>query len=136
MERLVLFHHLVPHVKVEFLNTLRQPKQNADASVPESFRAKLRPYQKTGFAWLSTMSALGFGACLADDMGLGKTVQVLCWLEKLRCEKPEARVLLIVPASLIGNWEKEKERFAPASCMGKPPPPCSRRRKKTLLFSL
>ena len=97
----------------EFLNTLRQPKQNADASVPESFRAKLRPYQKTGFAWLSTMSALGFGACLADDMGLGKTVQVLCWLEKLRCEKPEARVLLIVPASLIGNWEKEKERFAP-----------------------
>ena len=59
------------------------------------------------------MDELGFGACLADDMGLGKTVQVLAYLEKLRKTKKEARVLLIVPASLLGNWEMEAERFAP-----------------------
>ena len=60
------------------------------------------------------MNRLGFGACLADDMGLGKTVQILAFLEALRAQKPKGRVLLIVPASLLGNWQKEAARFAPA----------------------
>ncbi len=59
------------------------------------------------------MNRLGFGACLADDMGLGKTVQILAFLEALRAQKPKGRVLLIVPASLLGNWQKEAARFAP-----------------------
>ena len=59
------------------------------------------------------MNKLNFGACLADDMGLGKTVQVLAFLEKLRKTKKDASVLLIVPASLLGNWQKEVEKFAP-----------------------
>lgn len=59
------------------------------------------------------MNKLGFGACLADDMGLGKTVQVLAFLEKLRAADKSARALLIVPASLLGNWQKEAAKFAP-----------------------
>ena len=82
--------------------------------VPATVKATLRPYQKTGFHWLSYMQEMGFGACLADDMGLGKTLQVLTWLDDMRRSDPEARVLLIVPASLLGNWKKEAERFTPA----------------------
>ena len=95
------------------LRRLRRPETIRSAVLPRSFRAQLRPYQKTGYTWLRYMDELGFGACLADDMGLGKTVQVLAYLEKLRKTKKEARVLLIVPASLLGNWEMEAERFAP-----------------------
>ena len=96
-----------------FLSALRRPEAIEESPVPQSFHAELRPYQQVGYRWLNRMHSLGFGACLADDMGLGKTVQVLCWLENLRVSRPDARVLLVVPASLIGNWEKEKARFAP-----------------------
>ena len=92
---------------------LRNPKRIRSAVVPRSFQATLRPYQKTGFTWLNYMNQLHFGACLADDMGLGKTVQVLAFLEKLRKSNKEAHVLLVVPASLLGNWQKEVEKFAP-----------------------
>lgn len=95
------------------LHDLRTPKDIRTLAVPKSFAATLRPYQKTGYTWLDYMNRLGFGACLADDMGLGKTVQVLAFLEKLRKAKKQARVLLIVPASLVGNWQKETGKFAP-----------------------
>lgn len=95
------------------LSRLRSPDSIPAPVLPESFRAVLRPYQQTGFTWLNYMDSLGFGACLADDMGLGKTVQVLGYLERLRTDRPEARALLIVPASLLGNWESERARFAP-----------------------
>lgn len=97
----------------DLLKDLRTPKRIRSAIVPKSFRATLRPYQKAGFTWLNYMNKLNFGACLADDMGLGKTVQVLAFLEKLRKTKKDASVLLIVPASLLGNWQKEVEKFAP-----------------------
>ncbi|MDO4554695.1 MAG: DEAD/DEAH box helicase [Lachnospiraceae bacterium] len=96
------------------LRNLRTPVSIRQAAVPKSFRAVLRPYQKTGYTWLTYMSKLGFGACLADDMGLGKTIQVLAFLEKRRKECPEDKILLVVPASLIGNWRKETEKFAPS----------------------
>lgn len=95
------------------LQNMRAPNTMRLAAPPETFHATLRAYQQTGFRWLSYMDELGFGACLADDMGLGKTVQVLAFLEKMRCEKKEARALLVVPASLLGNWQKEAARFAP-----------------------
>ena len=95
------------------LTRLRKPETMQKLAPPETLHAKLRPYQENGYTWLSEMDRLGFGACLADDMGLGKTVQVLAYLERLRAQQEDARVLLVVPASLIGNWQKETERFAP-----------------------
>lgn len=97
----------------ELLYKLRKPKSIANVPLPGDFCAKLRPYQKNGYKWLHYMGELGFGACLADDMGLGKTVQVLAYLDKLRCEEPDAHCLLIVPASLLGNWQKEAAKFTP-----------------------
>jgi non-specific serine/threonine protein kinase len=76
-----------------------------------SFHAALRKYQKNGYHWLYQMSQLGFGACLADDMGLGKTVQMIAFLEYYRVHF-NGSVLLILPASLIGNWQREIEKFA------------------------
>lgn len=98
----------------DLLKKLRQPQNIRQSSLPKSFRATLRPYQKSGYTWLNYMDELGFGACLADDMGLGKTVQVLAYLEKLRKKKGRGKCLLVVPASLIGNWQKESEKFAPS----------------------
>lgn len=95
------------------LQNLRRPESIRKPALPSTFCAKLRPYQDNGFAWLSYMDKLGFGACLADDMGLGKTVQVLAYLEKMRKAGMDSRALLVVPASLIGNWEKEAEKFTP-----------------------
>ena len=95
------------------LQNLRRPEAIRKAALPRSVHATLRPYQANGYTWLNYMDKLGFGACLADDMGLGKTVQVLAYLEKLRTAKKASKVLLIVPASLIGNWEKEAGKFTP-----------------------
>lgn len=80
--------------------------------VEPSFKASLRHYQQEGYNWLNQMNDFGFGACLADDMGLGKTVQILAFLEKNRKES-KGQTLLILPASLIGNWEREVEKFTP-----------------------
>lgn len=100
------------------LRTLRQPRHLKRPAIPDSLHAQLRPYQEDGYAWLLQMDQLGFGACLADDMGLGKTVQVLAYLEQLRTTRPKARVLLVVPASLLSNWQKERVKFAPdMDCM-------------------
>jgi non-specific serine/threonine protein kinase len=82
-------------------------------------RAELRPYQKAGVRWLSWLRALGLGGCLADDMGLGKTVQVIGLLASIARERGEGAEgrrasLLVVPASLLANWQREIERFAPA----------------------
>ena len=95
------------------LKKLRTPTSLEEQEVSPQVSATLRPYQKTGYSWLCAMQYLGFGACLADDMGLGKTLQVLTWLERLMEEDPAAKVLLVVPASLLGNWQKEAERFTP-----------------------
>ena len=95
------------------LRNLRDPGKIRRIKVPSTVHAELRPYQKDGYIWLNYMDRLGFGACLADDMGLGKTLQVLAYLERMRKTKKDARVLLIVPASLLGNWEKEAEKFVP-----------------------
>jgi SNF2 family DNA or RNA helicase len=86
------------------------------APTPPGLQATLRPYQARGLRWLSTMSELGLGACLADDMGLGKTVQLLAYLLQRREQHPEDErpSLLIAPTSVLGNWERELSRFAPS----------------------
>jgi SNF2 family DNA or RNA helicase len=93
------------------LDGLRKPQGAADPG-PE-FRATLRPYQQDGVRWLWWLSRLGLGACLADDMGLGKTVQVLALLSLAKREGDAGPHLLVLPASLIGNWQAEIARFAP-----------------------
>ncbi len=87
------------------------------ARYPPSLKAELRPYQSRGLNWLVTMSSLGLGACLADDMGLGKTMQLLALLlHRLGAGAGDARpALLVAPTSVVGNWEREVERFAPVA---------------------
>ncbi|WP_304683647.1 DEAD/DEAH box helicase [Ileibacterium valens] len=92
---------------------MKSPKQAAASAIPKSVHAKLRPYQKSGVNWLNMLGSYGFGALLADDMGLGKTLQVLTYLEGLRRKNPEAKILLVVPASLLGNWQAEARKFVP-----------------------
>jgi superfamily II DNA or RNA helicase len=87
-----------------------------ELSAPGSLQATLRPYQERGLNWLVTLGSLGLGACLADDMGLGKTMQLLAYLLRRKDEEPTdlRPALLIAPTSVIGNWEREIERFAPS----------------------
>ncbi|MBF6090333.1 DEAD/DEAH box helicase [Nocardia cyriacigeorgica] len=81
---------------------------------PNGLKAQLRPYQERGLSWLATMSRMGLGAILADDMGLGKTIQVLALLLHERAgERPVGPTLLVCPMSVVGNWQREAERFAP-----------------------
>ena len=85
------------------------------AATPLGFQGVLRPYQERGLAWLGFLGGLGLGACLADDMGLGKTVQVLALLQaERRNGDPHTPTLLVCPMSVVGNWQREAERFAPA----------------------
>ena len=101
----------------ELLEALRKPGRLDAVSPGRGLRAELRPYQQEGVAWLHFLATLGLGACLADDMGLGKTVQVLAALLCLSDDpaRPDRKPsLLVVPASLLGNWRREAERFAPS----------------------
>ncbi|MFA6807765.1 MAG: DEAD/DEAH box helicase [Eubacteriales bacterium] len=101
----------------EWLNSvvkkLTHPETIEIIACDDSFQASLRTYQERGLNWLYFMKNLGLGACLADDMGLGKTVQVIALLNYIRTRKHE-KALLIVPASLIGNWMSEIAKFAPS----------------------
>ena len=90
----------------ERLHRARFPHEQPE---PDGLDARLRPYQRRGLAWLAAMSELGLGGCLADDMGLGKTIQVIA----LHLQRRRGRMLVVCPASLLGNWERELHRFAP-----------------------
>ncbi|MER6340595.1 SNF2-related protein [Streptomyces tendae] len=80
------------------------------AEPPPGLHATLRDYQLRGLAWLDLMTSLGLGGCLADDMGLGKTVTVIALHLKRSRTEP---TLVVCPASLLGNWQREIKRFAP-----------------------
>jgi SNF2 family DNA or RNA helicase len=95
------------------IKKLTQPELVTCADPAKDFGATLRHYQQKGLNWLSFLDSLGFGACLADDMGLGKTIQILGFLSILRIKEPDKTSLLIIPASLISNWENEIEKFLP-----------------------
>ncbi|MBF6334077.1 DEAD/DEAH box helicase [Nocardia transvalensis] len=89
---------------------------------PIGLKAELRPYQLRGLSWLATMNRLNCGAVLADDMGLGKTIQVLALLAHERetagslvspASSSPGPTLLVCPMSVVGNWQREAERFVP-----------------------
>lgn len=93
----------------QWLETVARVR-SMDWPVPEELQGTLRGYQHEGFRWLSCLSELGLGACLADDMGLGKTVQLLALLLRRQSQGP---ILVVAPTSVCSNWINEAKRFAP-----------------------
>ncbi|MFE3629777.1 DEAD/DEAH box helicase [Streptomyces goshikiensis] len=104
----------VEAVPVGALAALRERLTGELAPLPQpaALKATLRDYQARGLAWLDLMTSLGLGGCLADDMGLGKTVTLIAL--HLHRDRPEP-TLVVCPASLLGNWQREIERFAPGT---------------------
>ncbi len=98
-----------------FAKIIQDFTKPVEVSVPTTLQGELRPYQQTGLKWLWTNVSKGFGVCMADDMGLGKTIQIISLILKLKednqLKKP---VLVICPTTLIGNWMKELQMFAPS----------------------
>ena len=79
--------------------------------LPKNIHAELRPYQQEGFEWMSRLAHWGAGACLADDMGLGKTLQSITLMQSRAAQGPQ---LVLMPTSVLLNWQQELRRFAPA----------------------
>ncbi len=99
----------------ETLERMRRPERTGACQPGRDLRATLRHYQVDGVHWLWFMTELGLGACLADDMGLGKTIQVIdLLLQRKRDKAPRGPSLLVIPASLIGNWKQELAHFGPS----------------------
>lgn len=97
-----------------FAKVIKDFNKPLDVEPPANLKGELRPYQKTGLKWLWTNIAKGFGCCMADDMGLGKTIQVISLILKMKEEnKLKKPILVVCPTTLMGNWMKELEMFAP-----------------------
>lgn len=102
-----------------WLDGLRHRIKDPDAGAelidaPKALAGTLRDYQLRGLRWLDRMTSLGLGACLADDMGLGKTIMLISLHLHQRTTGGQPKPTLVVcPASLLGNWEREIQRFAP-----------------------
>jgi SNF2 family DNA or RNA helicase len=88
-------------------------KEIRDVQLPRNTRAELRDYQREGYKWLHFLEEFGWGGCLADDMGLGKTVQILTFLQHIKELAPDSTHLIVMPTTLIFNWQAEVEKFAP-----------------------
>lgn len=97
-------------------NALDKLLSEKSIAVPETLNATLRPYQERGYSWLIRNIKTSMGSVIADDMGLGKTLQVISAIEKMRLDGmlEERGVLIVVPTSLLMNWQHEIKRFAPA----------------------
>ncbi|MGE6368853.1 DEAD/DEAH box helicase [Planococcus kocurii] len=95
------------------LDKLLDKRDLPETPLPKNLLTELRPYQKIGFDYLVFMREEGFGLCLADDMGLGKTVQLITYLLHVHGKNPDQPSLIVCPTSVLGNWQKELERFAP-----------------------
>ncbi|MCX4714052.1 SNF2-related protein [Streptomyces griseus] len=97
---------------------LADPESAAQQAIgqPEALTATLRDYQLRGLNWLDTMTSLGLGACLADDMGLGKTITLIALHLHRQSDRDAAGPTLVVcPTSLMGNWQREIQKFAPGT---------------------
>jgi SNF2 family DNA or RNA helicase len=99
----------------DLLGRLGDGQQIEPLPPPEGLHGQLRPYQVRGFSWMTFLRRFGLGACLADDMGLGKTAQTITFLlderERLGVKAP---ALVVCPTSVVGNWQREINRFAPS----------------------
>lgn len=100
---------------LELMHRLQETKHIPILPQPDTFCGTLRNYQLEGSSWMLFLRQFGLGACLADDMGLGKTVQFITYLLHVKATKTaQSPSLLICPTSVIGNWQKELQRFAPS----------------------
>ena len=95
-------------------NQLANFEEIKEVDVPETLNGTLRDYQKQGLNWLNFLDDFNFGACLADDMGLGKTIQIIAFILSQRAKRDHNTNLVIVPTSLLFNWQAEVARFAPS----------------------
>lgn len=101
-------------VLAEMMAKLQDKSQLEPVENPPQLRGILREYQKRGVSWLQYLENLGLNGCLADDMGLGKSIQVIAQLVNEKESRQEVSpTLLIAPTSVVGNWQKEIEKFAP-----------------------
>ncbi len=96
-----------------FIEKLRNFDGIDEHEVPKEFRGTLRPYQKAGFDWLLFLQEFRFGGILADDMGLGKTIQTIVLLLHEKNRKVKKPTLIVAPTSVVFNWRREVEHFAP-----------------------
>ncbi|SDJ41828.1 DEAD/DEAH box helicase [Streptomyces indicus] len=95
---------------------IAHPEQTTGIAQPAALTATLRDYQLRGLGWLATMTELGLGGCLADDMGLGKTITLISLhLHRQQNESTQGPTLVVCPTSLMGNWQREIEKFAPGT---------------------
>ncbi|MHB8597888.1 MAG: DEAD/DEAH box helicase [Ktedonobacteraceae bacterium] len=100
----------------DILDKLSGNSKLTPIKIPPSLQGKLRPYQVKGVSWLAFLQQFGFGACLADDMGLGKTVELITLLlhERHTRKTLNGPSLIVCPMSIVGNWHRELQRFAPS----------------------
>ncbi len=82
-------------------------------SPPNGLNATLRPYQVQGLSYLNFLREYGFGGILADEMGLGKTIQTLSFIQMMVEKGAVGPNLIVVPTSVLPNWEREAEKFVP-----------------------
>ncbi|MFI7018330.1 DEAD/DEAH box helicase [Streptomyces sp. NPDC050164] len=95
---------------------LANPEAQQPVEQPAALAATLRDYQRRGLNWLAGMTSLGLGCCLADDMGLGKTITLIALhLHRQTDARSAGPTLVVCPTSLMGNWQREIERFAPGT---------------------
>ena len=117
IDRIFEKNMLDPAVTAELGYLRKQLSSSAQFSpvkIPSTFVGTLRPYQLQGVQWLNFLDSLHFGACLADDMGLGKTVQILAFLAIQKAKGITAPTLLVLPTTLIFNWQHEIQQFLPS----------------------
>ncbi|MER5940089.1 DEAD/DEAH box helicase [Streptomyces sp. NPDC001928] len=95
---------------------LADPEAQEPVGQPAELAATLRDYQRRGLSWLARMTSLGLGCCLADDMGLGKTITLIALhLHRQSDASCAGPTLVVCPTSLMGNWQREIEKFAPGT---------------------
>ncbi|SDL31818.1 Superfamily II DNA or RNA helicase, SNF2 family [Pedobacter sp. ok626] len=109
-----LFDEAVKDQLAMYRGKLSGPESITPVRIPDTLNAELRGYQHDGVNWLNFLDDFNFGACLADDMGLGKTIQIIAFILTQREKSTHNTNLVVVPASLIFNWQAEVAKFAPS----------------------